>query len=50
MLTRKKVIEFLKDEKKASKVYKALSLRRLSKDEKRHYLFFKKMLKSRYSK
>lgn len=50
MLTRKKVIEFLKDEKKASRVYKKLNFNSLSKDEKRHYMFFKKMLKNRFSK
>jgi rubrerythrin len=46
-LTTKKAKYFMKDEKKASKVYKKLKLKKLSKDEKGHYKFFKKFLKLR---
>ena len=43
-LTKAKAKYFMKDEKKASKEYKKLKLRKLSKDEKSHYKFFKKFL------
>ena len=46
-LTLKKAKYFMKDEKKASKVYKKLKLKKLSKDEKGHYKFFKKFVKSK---
>lgn len=44
-LTKGKAKYFMKDEKKASKVYKKLKLKKLSKDEKSHYKFFKNFLK-----
>jgi rubrerythrin len=43
-LTRKKAKFYLKDEKKASKEYKNLKLKKLSKDENSHYKYFKKFL------
>ncbi len=44
-LTKKMAKYFKKDELKASKEYKKLKLKKLSKDEKSHYKFFKKFLK-----
>lgn len=44
-LTKAKAKYFMKDEKKASKQYKKLKLKKLSADEKNHYKFFKKFLK-----
>lgn len=46
-LTRKLVKYYMKDEKKASREYAKLKLKRLSKDEKRHYKFFKALLKKK---
>jgi len=46
-LTTKRAKYFMKDEKKASRVYKKLKLNKLSKDEKRHFKFFKTFLKHR---
>jgi hypothetical protein len=46
-LTTKKAKYFMKDEKKASQTYKKLKLKKLSKNEKRHFKFFKKFLKSK---
>jgi hypothetical protein len=46
-LTKAKAKYFMKDEKKASKQYKKLKLKKLSRDEKNHYRFFKKFLKTK---
>lgn len=43
-LTKAKAKYFMKDEKKAAKVYKKLKLKKIAKDEKRHYRFFKKFI------
>jgi hypothetical protein len=46
-LTKVKAKYFMKDEKKASKQYKKLKLKKISNDEKSHYAFFKKFLKTK---
>lgn len=46
-LTCRKIKYFEKDEKMASKEYKELGLTQLSKDEKNHYKFFKKIEKKK---
>jgi hypothetical protein len=44
-LTKAKILYFIKDEKKAAKIYKNYNLKSLSKDEQRHYKFFQKLNK-----
>ncbi|MFX0133362.1 MAG: hypothetical protein ACFFDN_06950 [Candidatus Hodarchaeota archaeon] len=44
-LTCKKIAYYKEDERKASKEYKELGLKKLSSDEKSHYKFFKRLEK-----
>jgi hypothetical protein len=46
-LTCKKIKYYKADEKKASKEYEELGLKKLSKDEKSHYNYFKKLEKEK---